>query len=183
MAQLQFNSAAVEPTEEFKPIEPGEYNFLVEKVELKPTKAGTGSYLNLQLKVQGGPCNNRVVFDMITYTNPNPQAVEIGHRKLSGLCRAAGITQLTDTQQLVNRIVAGKVGIREDKTGQYEPQNDVKLYKSAAAATQPVGGNTAGNTQQQTQQTQQQQQTQTQQQTQEPQGTTADAGNEDAPWA
>lgn len=179
MAQLQFNSAAVEPTEEFKPVPAGEYDFLIEKVELKPTKAGNGSYLNLQLKIQGSQYNNRVVFDMITYENPNPQAVEIGHRKLSGLCRAAGIVQLSDTQQLVNRIVAGKVGIREDKTGQYEPSNDVKMYKSASAATQPVGGNTAGNTQQSTTQ----QQTKTQQQTQEPHGTTADAGGEDAPWA
>lgn len=177
MAQLQFNAAAVEPTEEFKPIPAGEYQFLIEKVELKPTKSGTGSYLSLQLKVQGGPCNNRVVFDMITYTNPNPQAVEIGHRKLSGLCRAAGIVQLSDTQQFVNRVVVAKVGIREDKTGQYEPQNDVKLYKSATAATQPAGGNTQ-QTQQQTQHTQTQQQTQ--QQTAEPD---VAGGEEDAPWA
>lgn len=179
MAQLQFNASAVEPTEEFKPIPNGEYQLMIEKIELKPTKSGTGSYLNLQLKVQGGPCNNRVVFDMITYTNPNPQAVEIGHRKLSGLCRAAGVVQLTDTQQLVNRIVIGKVSTREDKTGQYEPSNEVKMYKPATAATQPQTGNGAapqGNAAGQTQQTQQQQQTS------EPQGTSADQGTEDAPW-
>lgn len=176
MAQLQFNAAAVEPTEEFKPVPAGDYNLLVEKIELKPTKAGTGSYLNLQLKVQGGEFNNRVVFDMITYTNPNPQAVEIGHRKLSGLCRAAGVIQLSDTQQLVNRTVAAKVGIQADKTGQYEPKNDIKAYKSPVAATRPVGGNT-----QQTQQPQAtQQQQQTVQPTAEPEATT---GDDDAPWA
>lgn len=177
MAQLQFNSAAVEPTEEFKPIPAGDYVLMVEKVELKPTKAGTGSYLSLQLKVQGGQFNNRVVFDMITYENPNPQAVEIGHRKLSGLCRAAGIAQLSDTQQLVNRIVSGKVSIKEDKTGQYDPSNEVKMYKSASEATQPVGGAAANNVQQNTTQ----QQSQPQQQSAEP--NVADAGNEDAPWA
>jgi len=177
MAQLQFNAAAVEPIEEFKPIPAGEYNFLVEAVELKPTKAGTGSYLSLKLKVQGGQCNNRVVYDMITYTNPNPQAVEIGHRKLSALCRAAGVIQLTSTDQLINRVVAAKVGIREDKTGQYEPQNDVKVYKSAAAATQPVTG-TDTQTQQSTTQ-QSVQQTQAAQQTAEPD---VAADDEDAPW-
>lgn len=181
MAQLQFNAAAVEPTEEFKPFPAGEYTLLIEKVELKPTKAGTGSYLSLQLKVQGGQYNNRVAFDMITYTNPNPQAVEIGHRKLSGLCRAAGVVQLSDTQQLVNRTVMAKVGIEEDKTGQYEPKNTIKVYKPATAATQPVGGNT-----QQTQQPQATQQQQAQQQTPsnanpEPESTTA--GEEDTPWA
>lgn len=178
MAQLQFNAAAVEPTEEFKPIPVGEYNFLIEKVELKPTKAGTGSYLSLQLKVQGGQYNGRIAFDMITYTNPNPQAVEIGHRKLSALCRAAGIMQLSDTQQLVNRVISAKVGIREDKTGQYEPQNDIKVYKSAAAATQPVGENVqqpTANTQSTTAQTQQ-----TTQQTAEPD--ISGDEEEDAPW-
>jgi hypothetical protein len=176
MAQLQFNAAAVEPTEEFKPVPAGDYNLLIEAVELKPTKAGTGSYLSLKLKVQDGQFAKRVIFDMITYTNPNPQAVEIGHRKLSALCRAAGIMQLSDTQQLVNRVVSAKVGIREDKTGQYEPQNEVKVYKSAAAATQPVTGTDA-----QTQQTQQSttQQTQTTQQTAEPD---IAADDEDAPW-
>jgi len=177
MAQLQFNSAAVEPTEEFKPIPAGEYNFLVEEVELKPTKAGTGSYISLKLKVQGGQFNNRVVYDMITYTNPNPQAVEIGHRKLSALCRAVGIVQLSDTQQLVNRVTSAKVGIREDKTGQYEPQNDVKVYKSASAATQP-----AGTTQQQTSQPQAQNVQQNNPvQTSEPD--TSSNTEEDAPWA
>lgn len=179
MAELKFNAAAVEPTEEFKPVPVGDYNLLVEKIELKPTKAGTGSYLSLQLKVQGGEFNNRVVFDMITYTNPNPQAVEKGHRKLSGMCRAAGVIQLSSTQQLVNRTVAAKVGIQVDKTGQYEPKNYIKVYKSPTTATQPVGGNT--------QQTQQPQATQQQQQTVQPQSTSEpniNAGaEEDAPWA
>ena len=181
MAQLQFNAAAVEPTEEFKPVPAGEYNLMVEKVELKPTKAGTGSYLALQLKVQGGQYNNHVVFDMITYTNPNPQAVEIGHRKLSALCRAAGIIQLTSTDQLINRVVTGKVGIREDKTGQYDPQNEIKVYKSAAAATRPVGAGQQQATVQQPSQPQQQQQTT--QQANPDVGAGATNGEEDAPWA
>lgn len=181
MAQLQFNAAAVEPTEEFKPVPAGEYNLMVEKVELKPTKSGTGSYLALQLKVHGGKYNKRVVFDMITYTNPNPQAVEIGHRKLSALCRAAGIIQLTSTDQLINRVVAGKVGIREDKTGQYDPQNEIKVYKSAAAATQPVGAGQQQAAAQQPSQPQQQQQTTQHANPDVDAGTTT--GEEDAPWA
>ena len=179
MAQLQFNAAAVEPTEEFKPVPAGDYNLLIEAVELKPTKAGTGSYLSLKLKVQDGQFAKRVIFDMITYTNPNPQAVEIGHRKLSGLCRAAGIVQLTGTEQLINRVVAAKVSIKEDKTGQYEPSNEIKIYKSAAAATQPVGAAPAGNTQP-AQQSAQSQPAQQPQQSTEPASTT---GEEDAPWA
>ena len=141
MAELNFNSANVEPQQSFEPIPKGWYDLLIEGVELKPTRAGTGSYLSLQLKVQGGEFNNRTGFDMITYSNPNAQAVEIGHRKLSALCRAVGIVELTSTDLLENRIVAGKVGVRVDKTGEYDPQNDVREYKSAAAATAPVTGN------------------------------------------
>lgn len=147
MAELQFNSANVEPQQSFDPIPKGWYDLMIEQVELKPTKAGTGSYLSLQLKVQGGEFNNRTVFDMITYSNPNAQAVEIGHRKLSALCRAVGIVELKSTDMLENRIVAGKVGIKVDKTGEYDPSNDVREYKSAAAATAPVTGNVASNTQ------------------------------------
>lgn len=143
MAELQFNSANVEPQQSFEPIPKGWYNLSVESCELKPTKAGTGSYLSLQLKVQDGEFNNRTVFDMITYSNPNAQAVEIGHRKLSALCRAVGIVELTSTDMLLNRLVAAKVGIRIDKTGTYDPQNDIKEYKSASEATAPVVGNAA----------------------------------------
>ena len=143
MAELQFNSANVEPQQSFEPIPKGWYNLAVESCELKPTKAGTGSYLSLQLKVQEGEFANRTVFDMITYSNPNAQAVEIGHRKLSALCRAVGIVELTSTDMFLNRVVAAKVGIRIDKTGTYDPQNDVREYKSASAATAPVVGNAA----------------------------------------
>lgn len=170
MAQLQFNSAAVEPTEAMEAIPAGEYTLLVKNVELKPTKAGTGSYLNLQLSVQGGPMNGKTVFDMITYSNPNPQAVEIGHRKLSGLCRAAGIVQLTDTGMLLNRVVNGKVSIKIDKTGQYDPSNEVKMYSPATAATQPASTTTN-------------QQTQTQQAQNSPEPEVVTDGEEDAPWA
>lgn len=141
MAELQFNSANVEPQQSFEPVPKAWYDLAIESCELKPTKAGTGSYLSLQLKVQGGEFNNRTVFDMITYSNPNAQAVEIGHRKLSALCRAVGIVELKSTDMLLNRIVAAKVGIKIDKTGEYDPQNDIKEYKSASAATAPVVGN------------------------------------------
>ncbi|XAG95396.1 hypothetical protein SOI901_11 [Erwinia phage SOI901] len=141
MAELQFNSANVEPQQSFDPIPKGWYDFNIEACELKPTKAGTGSYLSLQLKVDGGEFHNRTVFDMITYSNPNAQAVEIGHRKLSALCRAVGIVELNSTDLLLNRKVAAKVGIKIDKTGEYDPQNDVKEYKNAAAAVAPVTGN------------------------------------------
>ncbi|QOC55398.1 hypothetical protein [Escherichia phage vB_EcoM_PiR] len=140
MAELNFNSSTVEPQQSFDPIPKGWYNFMIEEVELKPTKAGTGSYLSLRLKVQEGEFANRVVFDMITYSNPNAQAVEIGHRKLSALCRALGIVELTSTDLLENRIVAGKVGVRIDKTGEYDPQNDIREYKASTEATTAVGG-------------------------------------------
>lgn len=139
MAELNFNSSTVEPQQSFDPIPKGWYDLMIEEVELKPTKAGTGSYLSLRLKVQEGEFANRVVFDMITYSNPSQQAVEIGHRKLSALCRALGIVELTSTDILENRIVAGKVGIRIDKTGEYDPQNDVREYKAAGAPTTAVG--------------------------------------------
>ncbi|MEZ0535377.1 DUF669 domain-containing protein [Enterobacter sp. KB-221C9] len=139
MAELQFNSAEVEPQASFDPIPKNWYQLMIEEVELKPTATGTGSYLSLRLRVNEGEFANRVVFDMITYSNPNQQAVDIGHRKLSQLCRAVGIVELTSTDLLENRIVMGKVGIKIDKTGQYDDRNDIKEYKNASEATTAVG--------------------------------------------
>ncbi|QEG07743.1 hypothetical protein [Salmonella phage SE4] len=147
MAELQFNSAEVEPQASFDPIPKNWYQMMIEEVELKPTAAGTGSYLSLRLRVNEGEFSNRVVFDMITYSNPNQQAVDIGHRKLSQLCRAVGIVQLTSTDLLENRVVLGKVGIKVDKSGQYDDRNDIKEYKNASEATTAVGS-TAGASQQ-----------------------------------
>lgn len=129
MAQLNFNSQEVEPQAGFELLPAGWQHLLCEKCELKPTNAGDGSYLNFQWKVVGGEFNNRVVFDMIMYTHPKEQTQQIGRAKLSALCRAMGIGNLTSTDMFNNRHVEGKVAVQKSKDPQYEDKNIVREFR------------------------------------------------------
>lgn len=166
MAQLNFNSQNVEPQASFELLPAGWQRLQCVSCELKPTNAGDGSYLNFQWQVVGGEFNNRMVFDMIMYAHPKEQTVQIGHAKLSALCRAMGIGNLTSTELFVNRQVDGKVAVQKDKTGEYEDKNFVREFKAA----EQVGASfadedTDANDQQSTQ----------------PSGTTGDQDEEDIP--
>ena len=158
MAQLNFNAAQVEPNAAFDPIPAGWYTAQVTDSEMKPTKAGDGSYLSITLQILGGDFNNRKVFDRFNINNKNPVAVDIAYKQLSALCHAVGILQVQDSQQLHGKPVQIKVSLKpasqDPQTGaQYDAGNEVKGYKAVEGgmpiAGQPAGGAPAWATQQQ----------------------------------
>ena len=133
MAFLQFNAEAIEPQQEFTPIPAGRYNAIITDSDIKETKSGTGQMLHLTWKITDGPMANRLVFDRINIVNQNPTAEEIGQRQFSTLCRAVGVMQVSDTQQLHGIPCVIRVAIKIDKTGQYPDSNDVKDYRQAGS--------------------------------------------------
>lgn len=109
---LSFDANTVQPASaDFEPIPGGWYQFVIEKSELKPTKAGTGAMISLMAKVQGPTHANRVVFGNINYQNPNAQAQEIGQRQLSALCHAIGVLNLNNVGQLCGIPFEGRIKI------------------------------------------------------------------------
>lgn len=134
-----FCADAVEPQEDFEPIPPGWYYAVLEKAEPKPTKAGTGSYMNCQYSIlgpqEGGEqFNNRKVFGTITLKNPNQQAMDIGARQMSALCRAVNVMRPHSTEELCNIPFLLRVKI-EAKQG-FEPKNAPTSWKSIEEAKQ-----------------------------------------------
>lgn len=124
-----FNPADVPPAEDFTPLPSGEYPAVIVDSDVKPTKAGTGQYLELQFQVIDGPCKGRMVWSRLNLDHPNPKTVEIAQRDLSAICHALGITQaITDSALLHNRPLLIRVEYRE-ATGQYGASNEVKAYK------------------------------------------------------
>lgn len=136
MATLDFNANDVAPSAGFEPLPAGEYPAVVTDSEMKPTKAGNGTLLQLVFQVVDGPSKGRKLWHRINYANANATAQQIGRADLSALCRAVGVMTPHDTAELHNRPVTVKVGFeKRQDTG--EIQNKVLGYVTA-------GGNVAG---------------------------------------
>ena len=101
MAELNnFNAHEVDPAVDFDPIPPGKYIAVITKSEMKPTKAGTGNYLELVFQIIDGEFKNRRQWDRLNLNNPNPKAVEIARAQLSSICRAVGVMTPSDSGEL-----------------------------------------------------------------------------------
>jgi len=136
MANLHgFNATEVEPTTSFDPLPAGKYLAAITESEMKPTKSGAGSYLQLSFTILDGEYKNRVLWARLNLNNPNTTAVKIARSELSAICHAVGVMQPRDSVELHNLplVITVKLKKRED-TG--ELTNEVKGYarKDAAGA-------------------------------------------------
>jgi len=69
----------------------GEYELLVERTEMKKTKAGDGSYINVRFVVASGQHRGASFFGIYNFTNPNKTAENIGRGEFKDLCAACGM--------------------------------------------------------------------------------------------
>ena len=124
-----FDTRSVEPQGDYEVLPPGDYLALIEKAEVKQTKAATGFYLKLTLCVLDGPCKGRKLFDNINIRNQSKQCEEIGLRCLAAVGQAAGVMVLNDENLLINRAVIACVKVKDN-------QNEVRTYKIPVGQTQ-----------------------------------------------
>ena len=144
MANLNgFNANEIDPNVAFEPIPAGDYLAVVVATEMKPTKNGSGEYLQLEIEVLDGPHKGRKVWDRLMLKHTNSQTVAIARSTLSALCRAVGVMQPRDSIELHNLPVVVKVACKKrDDTG--EITNAVKGYKKKGAAATSVPTATGG---------------------------------------
>jgi len=102
MATFNFNAAGIEPMQprSFDPLPNGDYEMIIVKSDVKPTKAGTGHYLELEMQVLSGQYSGRRHWERLNVDNPNKTAEEIAKAALASLCFAVGVSDITDTAQL-----------------------------------------------------------------------------------
>lgn len=141
MAQLQFDANSVDTTNPFDTLPAGDYQVMVVASDVKPTKAGTGFYLELELEVVNGQHQGRRIWDRLNISNQNKTAEDIGQRQLSQLCHAVGVLNVGDSSELHDKPCIAKVVVK--KSEQYGDQNEVKGYvsnkmTSASAAAPPA---------------------------------------------
>lgn len=133
-----FNATAeVDPSEarSFELIPPGWYNAEMIDSEIRATKSGNGEYISLQFALLDPPHVNRRVFVNLNLWNASAEAVRIANQQRLELLMALGKPNAQTTEELHGIPVMLKLGIREDKTGQYEPRNEVKGFKPVAGVT------------------------------------------------
>lgn len=108
-------------TAQRKPLQPGWYTATVENADVKPNKAGTGSFLEVEFSIE-----NRRIREYLNIQHTNPTVQEIGLRELAKLQDACGITQLEDSEQLIAKTLSVRVVIKEDPN--YGPTNRINGF-------------------------------------------------------
>lgn len=166
MAGLNFNAQNVAPQQAFENLAPGWYTVKMVESEMKPTSAGTGSYLECTFEVLAPQqFAGRKLWDRLNLNNPNEKAVEIAYQTLSAMCHATGVMQVQDSQQLHNLPMDAKVGLSKPTEQYPEPRNEIKGYRACqGGGMAPQGQGAAPQQQQWGQPAQQQQQQPAQQQ-------------------
>jgi Protein of unknown function (DUF669) len=97
MSILNFDARSVSPQVSIEVIPEGWYKCIVQKSNIKPTKAGDGGLLELILQIIEGQYQGRTLYWNLNLFNPNQQACEIAYRQLSSLCHVIGQFNVQDT--------------------------------------------------------------------------------------
>jgi hypothetical protein len=140
MADLRgFDANTVEPAGDFEPIPAGKYAAVITESEMKPTKAGTGSYLQLTFQIIDGPFQNRLLWARLNLDNPNETARKIAQGELSAICRAVGVLAPKDSLELHNLPLSINVRCKK-RADTGEIVNEVKGYSKKESPAAPAGG-------------------------------------------
>jgi hypothetical protein len=131
MAKFNFNSATVEPmaARSFDPLPRGDYEMMIVKSDVKPTQAGTGHYIELEMHVLSGEHSGRRMWERLNVDNPNKTAQDISQGLLASLCHAVGIAEIGETEELHDTPFVAHVDIdKKDPT-----RNRIMGYVSVSA--------------------------------------------------
>ena len=129
-----FHAMEVEPSTSYEPLPADWYKCVITDTEKKPTKAMTGSYLQLTIEVIEGQHAGRKVFDRLNLDNPNSVAVQIAQSSLSSICRSINVNDPKDSIELRDKPLMVKLAVKA-ADGQYGASNDIKEYAATGGAT------------------------------------------------
>ena len=139
MATLNFNATEVTPSTTLEAIPAGKYQAVIVESELKMTKSGTGSYLELTFEIIAGEFAKRRLWARLNIKNSNPKAVEIAQRDLAAICYAVNVLHPQDSSELHDKPLTVAVRCaKNQETG--ELQNEIKGYAApvSVSSVQPA---------------------------------------------
>jgi len=134
MAELNgYDANKHEPLNDFGVIPKGDYLAIATNSSMKPTKAGTGFYLEIEWEILEGEHKGRKLWSRLNLDNPNPTAVQIANRELSSICRAVGVMKPKDSEELHNKSIVLKVVVAKRRDNG-EPESRIKGYEAAGSS-------------------------------------------------
>ncbi|MCG3128285.1 MAG: hypothetical protein CHACPFDD_03163 [Phycisphaerae bacterium] len=138
-----FNANDVDPNFAFEAIPAGKYLAVITESEEKPTKSGSGKFVQFTFQIIEGEYKDRLVWSRLNLDNPNAMTVKIARAELSAICRAVGVPAPKDSVELHNIPLVITVG-QKKRADTGEMGNVIKGYaKRDAVAPRPqaVAGN------------------------------------------
>ena len=130
MASLSFDATSIDTTSH-EPIKAGTYEAVITASEIKANRANTGKGLNLTFEIISDSAKGRKVWAWINFQHQKQEAQRIGQEELARVCKAVGVSQLTDSEQLHNIPLMITVDVdRNDAT-----RNVIKAYKAKEGAS------------------------------------------------
>ncbi len=138
MANLSgFDANRVEPSTDYDPLPAGKYLAVITESEMKPTKSGSGSYLQFTFQILEGQFKGRKVWARLNLANSNDMTVKIAQAELSAICRAVGVLAPNDSVELHNLPLRITVKCKKrDDTG--DVTNEIKGYAKKEAPQPPA---------------------------------------------
>lgn len=141
-----FDASQVPEQMEFSALPEGQYVAIATASEMKPTKNGTGQFLQFTFEVLDGPQKGRKVWARLNLVNQNQIAVDIAQRELGAICRAVGVIKPNDSAELHNKPLLITVAVEVDD--RKREGNTIKKYEAlggtvGAAQANPVVANAA----------------------------------------
>ena len=100
MVQFRFDATNVKPLAEYTVLPEGPHLVEISQSQTKQTKAGDGSYLELEYTVIDGEHKGAMHWDRLCLAHPNPKAVSRANAALSAICHAIGVMTFSDTVEL-----------------------------------------------------------------------------------
>jgi len=96
---------------EFKPLPVGDYTCIITNSELKDTQAGNGKLLAVTFEVVDGEYAGRALWTNLNIQNPSDVAEKIGRSQLASICKAVGVMNPQDSEELHATPLVVKVGL------------------------------------------------------------------------
>lgn len=106
----------------------GDYELEIEASEVKEGANGTGLKTTMTV-IRPDEYKDRKVFNFYNLEHKNAQAQEIGQKQFASLCRAIGVSEVEDSEELHFKAFTAKIGLgKPSKDGQYPARAEIKKY-------------------------------------------------------